>query len=153
MPWSISFQISNSDLDKCMRSRIILLPPSIVYLETLNIFLYLFFWKEDDCWRVFKIKNVFFSRHHARPLGLGSVQSSHSVMSNSLRPLGLQHARPPCPSPTPRVYANSCPLNQWCHPTISSSVDPFSSCLQSFPASGPFQKVISSHQVGKVLEF
>ena len=62
-----------------------------------------------------------------------------SVMSNSLRPHGLQHARPPCPSPTPRVYSNSCPLSLWCHPTISSSVVPFSSCLQSFPASGSFQ--------------
>ena len=52
---------------------------------------------------------------------------------------GLQHARPPCPSPTPRVYPNSCALSRWCHPTISSSVIPFSSCLQSFPASGSFQ--------------
>ena len=65
-----------------------------------------------------------------------SVQFSHSVMSNSLQPHGLQHARLPCPSPTPR--ANSCPLSRWCHPTISSSVVPFSSCLQSFPASGSF---------------
>ena len=54
-------------------------------------------------------------------------------------PMKLQHARPPCPSPTPRVYSNSCPLSQWCHPTISSSVIPFSSCLQFFPASGSFQ--------------
>ena len=59
-------------------------------------------------------------------------------MSNSLRPHGLQHTRPPCPSPTPGVYPNSCPLSWWCHPTISSVV-PFSSCLQSFPASGSFQ--------------
>ena len=66
------------------------------------------------------------------------VQFSHSVVSNSLRPHRLQHARPPCPSPTPGVYSNSCPLSQWCYPTISSSVDPFSSHLQSFPASGPF---------------
>ena len=66
-------------------------------------------------------------------------QFSHSVVSGSLRPQGLQHARPPCPSPTPRVYSNSCPLSQWCHPAISSSVVPFSSCLQSFPASGSFQ--------------
>jgi len=60
-------------------------------------------------------------------------------MSDSLRPHGLQHVRPPCPSPTPRVYTNSCPLSQWCHPTISSSVVPFSSRLQSFPAAGSFQ--------------
>ena len=60
-------------------------------------------------------------------------------MSKCLRPHGLQHARPPCPSPTCRVYSNSCPLSRWCHPTISSSVVPFSSPLQSFPASGAFQ--------------
>ena len=67
------------------------------------------------------------------------VQFSRSVMSNSLWPHGLQHARPTCPSPTPRVYSNSCPLRWWGYPTISSSVVPFSSCLQSFPASGSFQ--------------
>ena len=64
------------------------------------------------------------------------IQFSHSVMSDFLRPLGLQHTRPPCPSPTPGAYSNSCPLSQWCHPNISSSVVPFSSHLQSFPASG-----------------
>ena len=68
-----------------------------------------------------------------------SVQFSHSVVSDSLRPHGLQHARLPCPSPSPRVYSNSCPLSQWWHPTISSSVVPFSFHLQSFPASGSFQ--------------
>ena len=66
------------------------------------------------------------------------VQFSHSVMFDSLQPNGLQHVRPPCPSPTPRPCWNSCPLSQWCHPTISSSVVPFSSCLQSFPAAGSF---------------
>jgi len=66
------------------------------------------------------------------------VQFSLSVMSDSLWPHGLQHTRPPCPPPTPGVYSNSCPLSQWCHPTISSSVIPFSSCLQSFPVSGSF---------------
>ena len=70
---------------------------------------------------------------------MAPVQFSHSVVSDSLWPHGLQHARPPCPSPTPRVYSNSCPLSWWCHPTISSSVVPFSSCLQSFPASESFQ--------------
>ena len=64
------------------------------------------------------------------------VQFSHSVVSDSLWAHGLQHARPPCPSPTPGVYSNSYPLSRWCHPTISSSVIPFSSSLQSFPASG-----------------
>ena len=64
---------------------------------------------------------------------------SRSVMSDSLRLHGLQYTRPPCQSPTLRVYSNSCPLSQWCSLTISSSVVPFSSCLQSFPASGSFQ--------------
>ena len=71
---------------------------------------------------------------------------SCSVVSDSLRPHGLQHARPPCPSLTPRVYSNSCPSSRWCHPTISSSVIPFSSHLQSFPASGslPVSQFFSS---------
>ena len=68
-----------------------------------------------------------------------SVQFSHSVVSNSLWPHEPQHARPPCSSPTARVYPNPCPLSRWCHPTILSSVVPFSSCPQSFPASGSFQ--------------
>ena len=67
------------------------------------------------------------------------VQISRSVVSDSLQPHGPQHARPPCPSPTPGVYPNSCPLSRWCHPTISSSVVPFSSCHKIFPASGSFQ--------------
>ena len=66
-------------------------------------------------------------------------QFSCSVLSNSLWPHGLQHTRLPCPSPTPRPYSNSCPSTQWCHPTISSSVIPFFSCLQSFLASGSFE--------------
>ena len=68
-----------------------------------------------------------------------SVQFSHSVVSDSLWPHGLQHARLPCPAPTSRAYSNSCPLCWWCHPTISSSVVPFCSCLQSFLALGSFQ--------------
>ena len=68
-----------------------------------------------------------------------SVQFHHSVVSNSLWPHGLQQARPPCPSPAPGVYSNSCPLSRWCHPAILSSVIPFSCRLQSFPASGSFQ--------------
>ena len=67
-----------------------------------------------------------------------SVQFSRSVMSDSLRPHEPQHARPPCLSPTPGVYSNSCPLSRWCHPTISTSAVPFSSCPQSLPASGSF---------------
>ena len=67
-------------------------------------------------------------------MGFSSVQFSHSVMSDSLRPHGLQHTRLPCLSPTPGACSNSCPLSWWCNPTISFSVIPFSSCLQSFPS-------------------
>ena len=70
-----------------------------------------------------------------------SHQFSHSVVSDSLRPHGLQHTRLPCPSPTPGASSNSCPSHQWCHPTISSSVVPFSSCLQSFTASVSFPMI------------
>ena len=73
-------------------------------------------------------------KHHQ----FSSIQFSHSVMSESLRPHEPQHARPHCPSPIPGVHPNPCPSSQWCHPTISSSVVPFSSCPQSFPASGSF---------------
>ena len=68
-----------------------------------------------------------------------SVQFSCSILSDSLRPHGLQHTRPPCSSPTPRASSNSCPSSRWCHPTISPSIVPFSSCLHSSPASGSFQ--------------
>ena len=68
-----------------------------------------------------------------------SVQSSHSAVFDSLWPHGLQHARLPCPSPTPGACSNSCPSSRWCHPTTSSSIIPFFSCLQSFSASGSFQ--------------
>ena len=69
---------------------------------------------------------------------ISSVQFNHSIVSNSLQPHEPQHTRPPCPSQTPGVHPNPCPSSQWCHPTISSSVIPFSSCPQSFPASGSF---------------
>ena len=88
-----------------------------------------------------------------------SVQFSYSVMSDYLRPHGLQYARPPCPSLTPGVYPNLCPLSQWCHLAISSSFVPFSSCPQSLPASAHpslpalCQWINSSHEVAKVLEF
>ena len=88
-----------------------------------------------------------------------SFQFSHPVVSDSLSPHGLQHARLLCPSPTPRAYLYSCPLSWWCHPsswwchpTISSTLIPVSSCLWAFPASGLFQWVSSLHQVAKVLE-
>ena len=81
-----------------------------------------------------------------------SVHFSRSVASDSLQPHGLQNTRPPCPSPTPGVDSNSCPLSWWCHPTISSSVVPFSSCPQSLPASGSFPMshlfASGSHNIG-----
>ena len=86
------------------------------------------------------------------PLLGHSVQFSCSVVSNSLRPHEPQHARPPCPTPTAGIHPNPCPLSQWRYPTISSSVIPFSSCLQFFPSSGLFQWVGSSHQMDKALE-
>ena len=83
--------------------------------------------------------DILLIRWHDFPGNQSGNQFSHSVMSDSLWPRGLQHARLPCPSPTPRSYSNSCPLSQGCHPAISSSVVPFSSHLQSFPAPGSFQ--------------
>ena len=82
-----------------------------------------------------------------------SVQFSCSVVSDSLWPHESQHARPPCPSPTPRVHSNSCPSSQWCHPAISSFVILFSSCSNPSQHQGLFQWVNSSHEVAKVLEF
>ena len=86
-------------------------------------------------------------------LHLFLVQFSCSVVSNSLWPHRPQYTRLPCPSPTPRVYSNLCPLSQWCHPTISSSVIPFSSHIQSFPASGSFKMSQFFASGGQVLEF
>ena len=88
-------------------------------------------------------------RHHQ----FSSIQFSHSVMSDSLQPHQSQHTRPPCPSPTPRVYSDSCPLSQWCHPAISSSVVPLSPTPNPSQNQGIFQWVISSHEVAKVFEF
>ena len=82
--------------------------------------------------------NVLQPHHMWLHIILSSVHFSHSVMSDSLWPHSLQHSRLPCPSPTPGAHSNSCQLSRWCHPTISSSVIPFSSSLQSFPASGSF---------------
>ena len=82
-----------------------------------------------------------------------SVQFSHSIVSDSLQPHGLQHARPPCPSPSPRVHSNSCPSSQWCHPAISSSIIPLLLLPPIPPSIRVFQWVNSSHEVAKVLEF
>ena len=90
--------------------------------------------------RLMSVKLMMPSNHLILCRPFSSVQfSSVSQSSPTLRPHGLQHARPPCQSPTPEVYSNSCSLSRWCHPTISSSVVPFSSCLQSFSASWSFQ--------------
>ena len=97
--------------------------------------------------KLYFIKNNFKNRHNwiliksnlkKNKNGIGLVQFSLSIISETLRPHGLKHARPPCPSPTPRAYSNSSPSHLWCHPTISLSVVPFSSYLQSFSASGSF---------------
>ena len=87
------------------------------------------------------------------PMLGASVQFSCSVVSNSLWPHELQHTRPPCPSQTPRVYSNPCPLSRWCHPTISSSVSPSPPAPNPSQHQGLFQWVNSSHQGAKVLEF
>ena len=94
-----------------------------------------------SCWKVQSLlhRSELSSGYTGVPPLLCSFQFSCSVVSDSLWPHGLQHARPPCPSPTLGVYPNSCLLSQWCHLTISSSAIPFSSCLQSFPTSGSFQ--------------
>ena len=86
-------------------------------------------------------------------LTISSVQFSRSVVSDSLRPHESQHTRPPCPSPTPGVHSDSRPSSQWCHPAISSSVVPFSSCPDPSQHQGLFQWVNSSHEVAKVVEF
>ena len=89
--------------------------------------------------RTFSVKlQAYVLYENSSCLKLFPVQFGHSVMSNSLRPYGLQHTRLPCPSATPGACSNSCPSSRWCHQTISSSVIPFSSCLQSFSASGSF---------------
>ena len=99
-----------------------------VFSFFLNLLFFLLFWSDSFHYFVFQICHLF-------------VAFSHSVVSDSLRPHGLQHARFPCPSSSPRACSNSCLLSWWCHRTISSFIVPFSSCLQSFPASGSFHLV------------
>ena len=101
-------------------------------------------WKEFCSWMMMMV---------AQPCECASAQLSRSVVSDSLWPHELQHFRPPSPSPTPRVYPNSCPLSWWCHPTVSPSVIPFSSCLQSFPTSGSFLMSQIFAAGGQKLEF
>ena len=100
------------------------------------------------------LRNLYVSQEATVRIGHGiTVQFSPSVVSNSLRPHELQYARPHYPSPTPRVYSNSCPLSWWCHPTISSSVVPSPLAFNVSQHQGLFQWVSSSHQVAKGLEF
>ena len=117
--------------------RISLRATNTLYLK--SVCLWNIKWKEEDegyneSSKIIKTRLV----HSFKRYRSSSVQFSCSVLSDSWWPHGLQHARLPCPSPAPRACSNSCPLSQWCHQTISSSVVPFSSCLQSFPASGSF---------------
>ena len=97
--------------------------------------------------RILSFRVILFKR-----ISLNNNQFSHSVVADFLQPHGLQHTRLPCPSPTPRTCSNSCPLSLWCHPTISSSVIPFSSHLNLSQHQGLYQWVSSSHQVAKVLK-
>ena len=113
-------------------------------------------WREILNWNGEKLrKQVYIEWPQCRIFSINaySVQFSRSVMSNSLRPHESQHARPRCPSPTPGVHTNSCPLSRWCHPAISSSVVPFSSCPNPSQHHSLFQWINSSHEVAKVLEF
>ena len=117
-------------LDTCVSFSLGHIPRMFIFLcKEVNSFFY--------NWTVYAVNHMhnFNKVEETREIFLSSVQVSHSVVSYPLRPHGLQHARPPCPSPAPKVYPNSCPLSQWYHPTISSSFVPFSSCPQSFPAS------------------
>ena len=113
------------------------------YLEYLHQY-YEQGWKDNTCTPTYRsflfFLSLCFTHTHMRERErkICEVQFSHSVVSDSLRPHEPQHARPPCPAPTPRVYPNPCPLSRWCYPTISSSAVPFSSCPQSFSASGSF---------------
>ena len=102
--------------------------------------------KEQNCIRTWNVRSMNQGK-------FSLVQFSHSVMSNSLWPHELQHTRPPCPSPTPRVHLNPRPSSRWCHPAISSSVVPFSSYPHPSQHQSLFQWVNSSHEVARVLEF
>ena len=106
---------------------------------TLSPHVYQYLSHQYRCSTLRNVPDMFISNNfNSFQIFITSVQFSRSVMSNSLRPHESQHARPPRPSPAPEVYSDSCPSSQWCHPSISSSVVPFSSCPQSLPASGSF---------------
>ena len=112
----------------------------------------LMFWAPSHILSYHRRWNTWNLTSDADKVSVDTLLCSHSVVSNSLQPHGLQHTRPPCPSPTPGVYPNSCPLSRWCHPTISSSVSP-PPALNLSQHRGLFKWVSSSRQVAKVLEF
>ena len=122
------------------RRQLIIFPPKFwIYVhsilhDSILIFIFLALWLLKQ--KYIKISII---KEEVSGSGYKSVQFSCSVLSDSLQPHESQHARPPCPLPNPRVHPNPCPLSRWCHPAISSSVVSFSSCPQSFPASGSFQ--------------
>ena len=141
-PWTRRICIQNQSITSCLVSTLIAV--TVSYVRSFFFFLlcpvllvaqslfqdagYFSCCMHDLCFFSFSV------------VAFNSVQFSCSVVSDSFRPHGLQHVRLPCPSPTPGACSNSCPSSWWCHPTISSSVIPFSSCLQSFPASGSFPR-------------
>ena len=142
-----------TNIDSILKSRDITLPTK-VHLVKVTVFPVVMYgcesWtiRKADQWRIgaFELwcwrrllRVPWIVRKYNQSILKESSQFSCSVMSDSVRPREPQHARPPCPSPTPRVHSNPCPLSWWWHPAISSSVVPFSSCPQSFPASGSFQ--------------
>ena len=116
----------------CNRDIIDVLKKIKVFISYLLYFIFTSL--HSSIWRVSKS----YLSHHLIKMP-SSVQFSCSVLSDSLQPYETKHAKPPCPSPTPRVHPNPCPFSRWCHPIISSSVIPFCSCSQSFPTSGSLQ--------------
>ena len=141
--WGVStkylcIQFNSVEIKKTVKKRIWQISV-LKYLKGRPNTLYWFSWKRSKIKRKHFDTNMQSVQEGTCDTTFSSVQFSHSVVSNSLRPHGPQHARPPCPSPTTRTYPNSWPWSQWCHPTISSSVVPFFSNLQSFPASGSSQ--------------
>ena len=125
---------------------------SIIYVkQDVNLMLKIWNWKNSRLMKIFLFE--FLKVYLLIKISFSSVQFSRSVVSDSLRPHESQHARPPCPSPTPGVCSYLCPSSRWCHPAISCSVVPFSSCPRSSQHQGLFQWINSSHEVAKVLEF
>ena len=104
-------------------------------------------------WASILLENKLPCSQHSKVIQEKTESDSVQFVSDFLRLHGLQHARSPCPSPTPGVYSDSCPMSQWCHPTISSSVIPFSSHLNLSQHQGLFHGISSSHQVAELLEF